>query len=51
MFSIPGTQQGVQDKDFGAGLQMDLFRGLVSCVAQTTKCSTLTEVGPAVPIC
>ena len=51
MFSIPGTQQGVQDKDFGAGSQVDLSRVLVSCVAQTTKCSTLAEVGPAVPVC
>lgn len=46
MFSFLGTQQGVQDKVFGAGSQMDLSRGLVSCVAQTTKCSTLAEVGP-----
>ena len=36
---------------FSAGSQMDLSRGLVSCVAQTTKCSTLAEVGPAVPVC
>ena len=51
MFSFLGTQQGVQDKVFGAGSQMDLSRGLVLCVAQTTKCSTLAEVGPAVPVC
>ena len=51
MFSFPGTHQGVQDKVFGAGSQMDLSRGLVSCVAQTTKCSTLAEVGPVVPVC
>ena len=50
MFSIPGTQQGLQDKDFGAGSQMDLSRGLVSCVVQTTKCSALAGVGPAVPV-
>ena len=51
MFSFLGTQQGVQDTVFGAGLQMDLSRGLVSCVTQTSKCSTLAEVGPAVPVC
>ena len=49
--TIVCSQQGVQDKVFGAGSQIDLSRGLVLCVAQTTKCSTLAEVGPAVPVC
>ena len=37
MYSNPGTQVGVQNKDFNAALQTDLTRGLVLAATQATK--------------